>query len=202
MANLQWNGISDNVDTGAVVEAKLNTSFGAAELALTALESTMSDVTTRLAESFDVELNSSSFSTQEPTLVDTVMQITFGSAIVNTNVAIDSNGLITFLTAGKYFVSFDAMYGRTGASGVSTMHYRALINGVQVGATLTGKLDDANTLVPFSGIYFAEVNVNDTLKFEFYRDSAGVNSGGLFTTVTGLAGWADSPSASVVIRKA
>lgn len=202
MANLQWNGISDNVDTGAVVEAKLNTSFDAAETAITALEASMTTVTTRLDGSFDVELNSSSFTTQEPTLTDTVMQISFGSPVVNTNVAIDANGLITFLTAGKYFISFDAMYGRTGSTGISIMHYRALVNNVQIGATLTGKLDDANTLVPFSGIYFAEFAANDTLKFEFYRDSAGDNSGGLFTTVTGLAGWDDSPSASVVIRKA
>lgn len=201
MANLNWSGINTNVDTGDEVEAKLTASFNATETALTDLETTTSGFGTRLSKMIDAELDAKSFVTQEPTLVDTPIQISFGSEIVNTNVSVDVNGTITFRTAGKYSVNIDAMYGRNGSSGVSIMHYRALVNDTQVGNTLTAKLDSVATLIPFTATYFVEAAANDTMKFEFYLDADGNNSGGLFATTVGL-GWNNSPSAAIVVRNA
>ena len=202
MANLQWTGISDNVDTGAVVEAKLNTSFSAAETAITSLENSTGAIDTRLADMLNVELDAKSLVTQEPTATDTPLQMNFGAGVVNTNVALASDGTITFRTTGKYSINLEAMYGRSGSAGTSLMHYRATLNSAQVGSTLSAKIDSDDTLVPFTATYFIDANENDVMKFEFYRDSAGHNSGGLFSTATAISGWENSPSAAIVVRKA
>lgn len=195
MANLQWSGIVNDSDTGADVSTKLDTSFLEAENAITALENTVNASNTLV-------LSSSNVTTQEPTATDTPLQIAFGAATTFPDASVAADGSITFVNAGDYVVSFNAIGGRNAASGTSLLHFRSLINTVQFGATNTLKLDGLDTLIPFKIELFVSASINDVLTFELIRDSLYDNSGGLYSTTPTLSGWSASPSASIEIRKA
>jgi hypothetical protein len=138
---------------------------------------------------------------QQPSAVDTPLQVEFGPLQSTTNIDISAAGAITFKTAGKYIISTFFQYGRVGASGTSILLNRYLRNGIQEGSSLSAKVDNASVLVPWSSsIQFTAV-ANDVLTIEVMRDSAGDNSGGLFA-VTPTAGWNTAPCAAIQIYKA
>lgn len=157
---------------------------------------------TVIEDSHSVLLSATSVAaTQQPTLVDTPLQIEFGPAQTTTEIDISAAGAITFKTAGKYIISTFFQYGRTGATGSSILFNRYLVNGVQNGNSLGSKIDDANTLVPWSSAIQFTAAANDVLTIEIVRDSAGDNSGGLFA-LTPTLGWNTAPCAAIQIYKA
>lgn len=138
---------------------------------------------------------------QEPTALDTPIQIEFGPLQSTTDVDLAADGTITINTDGIYIFKLIVQFGRTGVPGTSDIRFRALIAGSPIGRTEAIKLsDDA-----FIGRVFDYGEVflpaGTTLAYEMYRDSAGHNSGGLFQATSTLAGWASAPSASVIIQK-
>jgi hypothetical protein len=155
-----------------------------------------------LEASHSILLAASSVATsQQPVTTDTPLQVEFGPLQTTTDIDISAAGAITFKTAGKYIISPFFQYGRTGATGASILVNRYLRNGVQEGASLSAKLDSADTLVPWSSsIQFTAV-ANDVLTIEILRDSAGNDSGGLFA-LTPTIGWNTAPCAAIQIYKA
>lgn len=158
---------------------------------------------TALEASHELLLIASSVaSVQQPSTTDTPLQIEFGPLQTTTDIDISAAGAITFKTAGKYIISPFFQYGRTGAAGTSVLLNRYLRNGVQEGDSLAAKIDNSDTLVPWSSSIQFTASINDVLTIEVMRDSTGDNSGGLFALNPTLAGWANAPCASIQIYKA
>ena len=144
----------------------------------------------------------STAASQQPTVVDTPIQVEFGALQTTTDIDVSATGDITFKTAGKYIISTFFQYGRTGATGTSLLLNRYLVNGVQAGSSLAAKVDNAEVLVPWSSSIQFTAAANDVLSIQIMRDSTGDNSGGLFAVNPTVAGWADAPCASIQIYKA
>ena len=139
---------------------------------------------------------------QEPTALDTPLQVEFGALQTTTDIDISAAGAVTFNTAGKYIITTFFQYGRTGASGTSELLNRYLVNGSQAGVSLAAKVDNAETLVPWSSTIQFTAAINDVLTIEIMRDSAGANFGGLFAITPSVVGWALAPCASTQIYRA
>lgn len=143
----------------------------------------------------------STAATQQPAAVNTPLQIEYGVAQSTTDADLSNLGLVTFNTAGQYAITLFTRFGRTTAVGTAIIFNRILRNGVQtLNSNSISMLDDAAT-IPFSATVLVDVAAGDTFSQEIYRDSAGVNNGGLFMTTPALAGWLSSPSATIVISK-
>lgn len=141
---------------------------------------------------------------QQPTVVDTPLQVEFGPAVngPTDDVMIDALGNVTFNKAGKYLPIFEFHYGRSGSTGTSILLMRILLNGVEIGVPRSAKISSADTLVPFSFQGMLTAQAGDILTAQVMRDSAGDNSGGLFQTTPTLVSWIHpAPSASVSIFK-
>ncbi len=145
-------------------------------------------------------LVSQSMVDQSPSAVDTPLQVVWGTGASNENVDVASNGMITFLDSGLYFVSFNLNFGRTSGAGTAILVARWLYNGVQSGVVHKFSLSDATASVPFSEGMFIKADDGDTIVCEIMRDSAGIDNGGLFHTDVTDATWANAPSASVRIQ--
>ena len=141
-------------------------------------------------------------SSQQPSGTDTPLQIEMGAAQGTgadpVMVAVD--GTITFNIAGTYRLDVSAHYGRTGGAGASFLMTRQLVNGVPNGNSLAARLDDADTLVPFSFESWFTAPAATELTFEVIRDSSGTDAGGLFQQ-TSSAGWAPAPSFSLTVSR-
>ena len=139
---------------------------------------------------------------QSPTVTDTALQVEFGALQTTTDIDLSALGAFTFKTAGKYIIAPFFQYGRAGSTGTAFLLNRYLVNGIQVGDSLAAKVDNADTLVPWSSsIQFTAV-ANDVLTIEVMRDSTGNNSGGLFSATPAVGAWALAPCASIQIYKA
>jgi len=145
--------------------------------------------------------NYSTAASQNPSAVDTPLQVEFGALATSTDASIATDGTITFNTAGKYMVTLFLRFGRTSGAGTSILLNRLLYNGVQFLRTNAIAMTDAAATHPFSATLLIEATAADTLKVEIARDSAGINNGGLIRTTPSTLGWHASPSASVVISK-
>jgi hypothetical protein len=150
-----------------------------------------------------LSLEGRSYVDQLPTGVDTPLQLSFGSAQndITDDVMIDSNGTVTFNTAGQYRFDMNAQYGRTNANNVSLIFYRFLINDTQEKPSLCAKLDNANIVIPYFVTCTFDVSAGDTLKMEIMRDSSGDNSGGVYTFDPVLAGWENAASTCIRVYK-
>ncbi len=144
----------------------------------------------------------SAASSQQPSALNTPIQVEFGQALSGTGVSLSAAGALTFTQAGQYIVNMFFRVGRTGGSGgVARIFTRILINGVATlrpaGAVVPG-VDDVTTLsvaIPISA------SLNDVVTVQLIRDSAGVNEGGLVQLTPSLAGWSASPSASISVSR-
>lgn len=140
---------------------------------------------------------------QEPTGLDTPLQVTFGPAQNGPTdpVQLDALGNITFNQAGLYLFNGYGNFERQGSSGgVTVTLFRALINGVQASPTKGVDLATTGTMIPYELTVPVQANAGDVLTWEIMRDSSGVDGGGLYTH-TVLGGWSDVPSADVFIYK-
>lgn len=159
-------------------------------------------VNTPTIDGYDFVLSSFSAASQQPSSVDTPLQVTFGSAQSTTDVSLASNGTITFNTIGNYILTFFLRFGRTGGAGTSIILNRILLSGVQGLNTNACSVDNANATIPFSTTLGFNISLpGTTLAMQIMRDSSGNNSGGLIATTPTLSSWNVSPSATVIVSK-
>lgn len=145
-----------------------------------------------------VELGALNINAQEPSVANTPYQITFGTAQINDNLDLATNGTVTFKKAGNYYIELSLSFGRVGGAGEAILLSRTLVNDVQSGHTVFIHIDDSTDITPINIFKALHFNVGDTLKFEFYRDSTGTNSGGLYPQLSAI-GWATAPSSCLII---
>ena len=148
-------------------------------------------------------LNASDTHNQLPSGLDTPLQVTFGIAqgTVADPVMVDASGNVTFNESGIYLINGAASFERQGSSsGSAVIAFRALINGVQAGATKVVELRQTETIIPYDLTIPINATAGDVLTWEIMRDSSGVNQGGLYSH-TLLGGWSNVPSATLNIYK-
>jgi len=149
-------------------------------------------------------LRAASTATQEPTAVNTPLQVVFGAAqgSIANPVQISAAGLVTFNTPGTYAVRVKLQNGRTGASGTSILLSRLLLNGVQAGSAAAVRMASADVTVPTdSRVVVVALAAGATFAVQIMRDGAGSNFGGLYPFTAAVAGWGIAPSALLVISR-
>lgn len=143
----------------------------------------------------------SSAASQNPSAVDTPLQVEFGAGSVTTDATLASDGTLTLHTAGEYIVTLFLRFGRTSGVGTAILLNRFLINGVQ-GLNSNGlKIGDQDTIIPFSTSLNVQATAGMTFQLQIMRDSAGINNGGLFRILPTVGSWNLSPSATIVVSK-
>jgi len=148
----------------------------------------------------EVVLNSYSVeSYQLPSALDVPMQVEFGASVDNEYISMDSNGTITFKVDSEYHIDFLAHFGRNTSIGECVVISRVLIDDVQFGSSIAFRIDTNNNISPFSMSEKLSFNAGQTLKFELYRDSAGINDGGLFAIIPTIASWNTASTAGIKI---
>ena len=126
------------------------------------------------------------------------IQLSFGAAQFGPTdpVQIDANGLVTFNEGGFRRIKLVLQIGRTGASGTSVLFFRLLVNGVQIGRSLSNKLSNADDERYIEVDNWFNVPPGATLSVECMRDNAGSNFGGVFRdepTDEGAGTWNAAP---------
>ena len=153
------------------------------------------------ASGYESKLSSFSSVNQNPSAIDTPLQITFGSAQSTADVSISSAGVITFNTSGNYLIDIFLRFGRSTSAGNAILLNRILKNGAQILNSNGLILSAATQTIPFSAAIPLTMAAGDTMTMEVARDSAGTNDGGLFVVSPTIAGWNIVPSATVVVNK-
>ena len=141
------------------------------------------------------------------TPVGTVESISYGTASVEDTVYITLTGagtIITFVTAGLYFVEFKLQVDRTSAAGSSTILTRTAItpNGQATFYTVPRltELDSANISTGLTRSGYLKAGAGDAFSGEFVKDAGNVNIElGSYTPAT--AGWTTVPSAALQVVK-
>lgn len=163
---------------------------------------TADDISGIGASGYSVALSSfSTAATQNPTALDTPLQVSFGGAVTGPDVSMTDTGTITFNQAGNYVLTLFLRFGRTSGAGTAVLLNRILLNDVQYLRTNAIALTDTAATIPFSTTLHLTVTAGTTLKFQIARDSSGINNGGLVRTSPTSLPWNISPSASLVIYK-
>lgn len=148
-------------------------------------------------------LSASETNNQEPTALDSPLQVTFGPAqnTASDPVSLDANGVITFNQAGLYLFTGYANFERQGSSGgVSVTLFRPLLNSVQADVTKMVELEKPGIALPYEVSVPLTVSEGDTLTYEILRDSSGVDQGGLYAHINSSS-WDDVPAVSIKIFK-
>jgi|SaaInlStandDraft_4_1057021.scaffolds.fasta_scaffold18194_3 hypothetical protein len=201
LARTLWSQIVNLVSTGQNVSDSLDTAFTNIDLAITQVDANTDAIAELNASHTELITATSLAASQQPTVVDSPIQVEFGAFQTTDDVDLSALGAITFKTAGEYIISPFFQYGRSGSTGTSFLLNRYLINGTQIGNSLASKVDSADTLVPWSSSIQFTASANDVLTIEVMRDSTGNNSGGLFSATPAVASWASAPSAAIQIYK-
>lgn len=171
------------------------------------------EVTTQMADSMlysaagmkEVEvLRAASLTGQNPTAVDTPLQVTFGAA-QNTSsnpVMLSAAGALTFNVAGSYAVRIKFQNARSVATGTSLLLSRLLINGTQYGSTQAVRMDNATACFVTESRVVINATAGQVLTAQIMRDSGGANFGGLLPfPPTAVTSWGTSPSALLVVSR-
>jgi len=140
---------------------------------------------------------------QEPSGLDSVLQVKFGAAqkTATDPVMLDALGNITFNQGGLYLFNGYGNFERQGSSGgVAVTLFRTLLNGVQTGPTKGVELSGTGIMFPYELTLPIQVSAGDVLTWEILRDSSGVDAGGLYIH-TNSGPWSNVPSADVNIYK-
>lgn len=170
------------------------------------------EVTTQIADSMmyaaagvrEVEvLRVASTVPQEPTAVDTPLQLTFGAAQGSASdpVMLSPAGLVTFNQAGAYALRLKLQCGRTGATGTSILLSRLLLNGAQLGSAAAVKITATDATVPTESRVVLNVTAGQTFAAQIMRDSAGPNFGGVYPHTAAVTAWGIAPSALLVVSR-
>lgn len=148
-------------------------------------------------------LTAESLVDQIPSGLDTPLQMTFGVAQLGPSdpVQLSAAGVLTINETGLYNLSLRYAFTRDGVAGVARIFTRALVNASPIVSPIAILMNSANTTVPvFQQLVTSTLVPTDTLTIEFYRDSAGVDSGSLLIQTSGI-GWGISPSAFLRVIK-
>ncbi len=134
---------------------------------------------------------------------DEALQIAFGAAQGSGSdpVQLSAAGAVTINEDGQYGVDVTVQFGRTGSGSSSQIFFRGLVNGAQVGNSIFIEMDNSKVNLATQMDTSAKLTDGDVLTFEFIRDSAGFDSGGLFTDNPTAATWNDSASAHIVVSR-
>jgi hypothetical protein len=143
----------------------------------------------------------SSAGSQNPSALDTPLQVEFGAGTATTNATLNSSGTLTFNVAGDYIITLFLRFGRTSGAGTAILLNRFLINGVQGLNSNALKIPDGDSVIPFSTSLNLTATAGMTFQLQIMRDSAGINNGGLFRILPTVASWNLSPSATIVVNK-
>lgn len=136
-----------------------------------------------------------------PSAADTPITAGFDSTVSNSDVSINSSGLITIATSGLYNLTFNCNIGRSNTTGTAIVATRLLINGAQFGFTQSAALATNTSSRPVQFNILRAFAAGDTIQVQLLRDSAGTNDGGFVPQLITLAGWGESPSYFVRISK-
>lgn len=150
---------------------------------------------------YQAKLSAFSSVNQNPSAVDTPLQITLGSAQTTPDVSLSAAGVITFNTSGNYLIDIFLRFGRSTSTGNAIVLNRILKNGAQILNSNGVILSAATQTIPFSAAIPLTMAAGDTITMEVARDSSGTNDGGLFVISPTIAGWNIVPSATVVVNK-
>tara|TARA_R110002126_G_C10296455_1_gene486555 strand:+ start:135 stop:746 length:612 start_codon:yes stop_codon:yes gene_type:complete len=145
----------------------------------------------------------STATSQEPTGLDTTLQIEFGAGETSAPVTLDATGKVTINVTGTYRVKLGFAVGRIGSAGVASIYIRALIDGVQVGQSVHWTIGSAESYIPFTDEAWLTLTAGTEITYEIIKDSgnSGVDAGGLFQSNPTTAGWATNPSASIRVER-
>lgn len=149
-------------------------------------------------------LRASSLVGQNPTAVDTPLQVAFGSAQNSTTnpVMLSAAGALTFNAAGNYSVRIKLQNARSAATGTSLILSRLLINGSQYGSTQAVRMDNATACFVTESRVVINATAGQVLTAQIMRDSGGANFGGLLPfQPTAVTSWGTSPSALLVVSR-
>tara|TARA_R110000772_G_scaffold129472_2_gene237597 strand:- start:12603 stop:13220 length:618 start_codon:yes stop_codon:yes gene_type:complete len=140
---------------------------------------------------------------QQPSAVDTPIQIEFGAAQLTAAdpVSISALGVISINETGTYRIKVSFAVGRTGSTGVSEIYARALVNGTPAGQTVHFKIGSSDSYIAYSDEAWLTLPAGTTISYQLIRDSTGNNSGGIFSGNPATAGWADNPSAAIRVER-
>lgn len=150
-----------------------------------------------------VVLQGFSDANQEPSSTDSPITVNFGSAQGGPNdpVQLGANGEITINERGYYRLNLTFKVGRIGSSGgVAYIFLRGLRNNTQVGRALNTIVDSPNIAIPEQFEISGFFEVGEVIKAQIYRDSSGVNEGGLLVETSSI-GWGIAPSARIEVNK-
>ena len=149
----------------------------------------------------DVIRGFSTAAVQQPSALNTPIQVEFGAAQTATELSLSGLGTITCNVSGTYAFRFKLQFGRSGAGGVSYLMTRILKNGAQFGVTQSTRLSSSSSIIPTDSRVVIDLIAGDTVSVQFVRDSLGDNSGGLFQQEASTLGWGAAPSALLVASK-
>lgn len=142
-----------------------------------------------------------STTSQEPTTLDTPLQVNFGPASSNSAVSVNAAGRLTILQSGLYSIIWGGSFSRSANAGQAIIAASLFKDGSRVGPVIAHRLDDGNFTVPYSlttvGVYTAGTY------FELWiaRDSSGINDGGFLSKTINIPDWPNSASAFVSVNK-
>lgn len=148
-------------------------------------------------------LNASDFTTQDPLVTDTLLQVKFGPAQFGPTdpVELDALGNITINRSDQYNMRIMLEYGRINAGAFSLLFFRILINGVELGNSQYAQLDTSKGAFPIEFSGPLDLLAGDVVTVEIWRDSTGFNDGSLFPKTPVLVGTNPAPSAMVSIHR-
>ena len=146
-------------------------------------------------------LRSSSHVDQEPVALDIPIQVSFGAATSNEFVSLDALGTLTILKGGAYNLIATLHIGREGSSGgVSEVFASPFVNGVISGDPLGVKVDSPSMVFSIQYSISGSFVAGTTVDLRMYRDSFGVNEGGIYSDVSSI-GWGAVPSALLTVER-
>jgi len=139
---------------------------------------------------------------QDPTGLDTPLQIEFGAAQITGIIDLAVDGTLTVQQSGVYLVFTTFYFSRTSSTGQVHFFIRLLKDGVQQGNPLgiVQTDDDITTPIFLSDTVELDVVAPTEFTLECVRDGDGVDSGGL-RSLTSSIGWGQTPSARMRIIK-
>ena len=138
---------------------------------------------------------------QQPSALNTPIQVEFGAAQATPLLSLSGLGTITCNASGTYAFRFKLQFGRSGATGVSYLMTRILKNGAQFGVTQSTRLSSSSSIIPTDSRVVIDLIAGDTVSVQFVRDSLGDNSGGLIQQAASTLDWGAAPSALLVASK-
>ena len=153
-------------------------------------------------------ITAQSLDNQQPTAVDTPLQVEFGgsSGVITDPVSLDLDGTLNINEKDSYDVRYSVQYGRIGGGGTSWIYFRLMlsVDGLtfnQAGRSVLAKLDNANSDIPYQTVISDELEAGWKIRVEVMRGSEGNDSGGLMSDAPVEGTWSPAPSAEIVVSR-